>query len=156
MSTLSGELNSLAAASVVDFYRRLFHPQGNDAHFLLVSRLLTVLWGGFAVVIALWAGQLGSAIEVVNRFGSYFYGSILGVFGLAVLAPRSNGRGALAGLGDWNGCGDGNGALHLRQFPLVQRRWCRDGIRSGRRGESLSGTSAASPEGEGADRPSRV
>ena len=99
MSTLSGELNSLAAASVVDFYKRLLHPQGSEAHFLRVSRLLTVFWGGFAVLIALWSGHLGSAIEVVNRFGSYFYGSILGVFGLAVLARRVDGRGALVGLG---------------------------------------------------------
>jgi hypothetical protein len=28
--------------------------------------------------------ELGSLIEVVNRFGSFFYGSILGVFILAV------------------------------------------------------------------------
>jgi Na+/proline symporter len=44
------------------------------------------------------AGQLGSAIEVVNRFGSYFYGSILGIFALAVLTPRASARGAFYGL----------------------------------------------------------
>ena len=35
--------------------------------------------------MALRARQLGSAIETVNRFGSYVYGPILGVFLLAVL-----------------------------------------------------------------------
>jgi Na+/proline symporter len=35
---------------------------------------------------------------VVNRFGSYFYGSILGVFALAILAPKADGRGAFWGL----------------------------------------------------------
>ena len=49
-------------------------------------------------LVALKAGQLGSAIEVVNRFGSYFYGSILGVFGLAILTPRASARGAFYGL----------------------------------------------------------
>jgi Na+/proline symporter len=44
------------------------------------------------------AGRLGSAIEVVNRFGSYFYGSILGVFGLAVLTKRASAVGAFWGL----------------------------------------------------------
>jgi hypothetical protein len=34
----------------------------------------------------------------VNRFGSYFYGSILGVFGLAVLAPGARATGAFWGL----------------------------------------------------------
>ena len=36
-----------------------------------------------------WAAELGSLIEVVNRFGSYFYGSILGVFILAIGFPRA-------------------------------------------------------------------
>jgi SSS family solute:Na+ symporter len=98
MSTLSGEFNSLATASMVDFYKRFVRPAGGDAHELLVSRVLTAFWGGFACLIALQAGRLGSAIEVVNRFGSYFYGSILGVFALAVLTPKASARGAFWGL----------------------------------------------------------
>jgi SSS family transporter len=98
MSTLSGEFNSLASATVVDFYKRFVNPSGTDERDLLVSRLFTAFWGGFACLVALRAGQLGSAIEVVNRFGSYFYGSILGVFLLAVLTPRASARGAFYGL----------------------------------------------------------
>jgi Na+/proline symporter len=85
MSTLSGELNSLATATMVDFYKRFLRPHASEAGDLLVSRVLTGLWGVFAVLVALRARQLGSAIEVVNRFGSYVYGPILGVFLLAVL-----------------------------------------------------------------------
>lgn len=98
MSTLSGEFNSLATATMVDFYQRFVRSGASDAHYLLASRLATALWGGFACLIALQAGRLGSAIEVVNRFGSYFYGSILGVFGLAVLTPWASARGAFWGL----------------------------------------------------------
>jgi Na+/proline symporter len=98
MSTLSGELSALATASMVDFYQRLGKGPRDEKHDLLVSRLLTAGWGVFAGVVALQAGQLGSAIEVVNKFGSYFYGSILGVFGLAILAPKADGRGAFWGL----------------------------------------------------------
>ncbi|HEV8253908.1 MAG TPA: sodium:solute symporter [Vicinamibacteria bacterium] len=98
MSTLSGEFNSLATASMIDFYKRFVRASGSDAHELLVSRLLTAFWGGVACLIALQAGRLGSAIEVVNRFGSYFYGSILGVFALAVLTPKASARGAFWGL----------------------------------------------------------
>jgi solute:Na+ symporter, SSS family len=97
MSTLSGEFNSLATASMVDFVKR-FGLLRSDRHDLLVSRALTAFWGLFACAIALRAGQLGSAIELVNRFGSYFYGSILGVFGLAVLTPRAGAWGAFLGL----------------------------------------------------------
>ena len=37
-------------------------------------------------------------IEVVNRFGSYFYGSILGVFILAIGFRRATPTGAFIGL----------------------------------------------------------
>jgi Na+/proline symporter len=98
MSTLSGEFNSLATASMIDFYKRFVRRNAGDAHDLLMSRVFTAFWGVFACVIALQAGRLGSAIEVVNRFGSYFYGSILGVFGLAILAPRAGAASAFWGL----------------------------------------------------------
>ncbi len=49
----------------------------------------------FASIVAIWAVELGSLIEVVNRFGSLFYGSILGVFILAIGFPRANSTGAL-------------------------------------------------------------
>ena len=97
MSALSGELNSLATATMIDFVRR-FRGAGTDAGDLLLSRIFTALWGAFACVVALQAGKLGSAIEVVNKFGSFFYGSILGVFMLAVLTKRANGTGATIGL----------------------------------------------------------
>ena len=48
--------------------------------------------------VAVWAVELGSLIEVVNRFGSFFYGSILGVFILAVGVPMATGTGAFVGL----------------------------------------------------------
>ena len=98
MSTLSGEFNSLATASMIDFYKRFVRPDGGDTHDLLMSRVFTAFWGMFACVIALQAGRLGSAIEVVNRFGSYFYGSILGVFALATLTPGAGAAGAFYGL----------------------------------------------------------
>jgi Na+/proline symporter len=98
MSALSGELNSLATASMVDFYQRFVKTSATDRHYLAASRVFTAFWGGFACLVAMQAGRLGSAIEVVNRFGSYFYGSILGVFALAVLTPRASARGAFYGL----------------------------------------------------------
>ena len=98
MSSIAAELNSLATATVIDVYKRHLKPEGEDAHYLMVSKLATVGWGVFACVAALYAAQLGSLIEVVNRLGSYFYGSILGVFILAIGVRRANGHGAFIGL----------------------------------------------------------
>ena len=97
MSSISSELNSLSTASVVDVYRRWLRPRAPDDHYLAVSKAATLFWGLFACVVALYAVSLGSLIEVVNKFGSYFYPLILGVFLLALI-PRARGRGALAGM----------------------------------------------------------
>jgi SSS family transporter len=95
--TIAAELNSLSTATVIDFYKRWARPTASDAHYLAVSKIATGLWGLFACAIAVWAAQLGSLIEVVNRFGSFFYGSILGVFVLAGV-PWATGNGAFVGL----------------------------------------------------------
>jgi solute:Na+ symporter, SSS family len=98
MSTISAELASLSTATVIDFYRRFARPSADDRHYLMVSRIATGFWGVFATIVAVWAAELGSLIEVVNRFGSYFYGSILGVFILAIGFPRATPTGAFIGL----------------------------------------------------------
>jgi len=96
--SIAAELNSLSTASVIDFYKRLVRPEASDEHYLLVSKMTTGFWGLFAAVVAVYASGLGSLIEVVNRFGSFFYGSILGVFMLAILTRRTTGTGAFVGL----------------------------------------------------------
>ena len=96
--SIAAELNSLSTATVIDFYRRYVTTEASDAHYLKVSRYATAFWGVFASLVAIWAADLGSLIEVVNRFGSFFYGSILGVFLLAFLWRRANGTGAFVAL----------------------------------------------------------
>ena len=98
MSATAGELSATATATVIDVYKRLVNTTATDAHYLLVSRLAVAFWGIVACVVAHVAVQLGSLIEVVNRIGSIFYGSLLGVFVLALAFRRANGTGAFYGL----------------------------------------------------------
>ena len=97
MSAVSAELNSLSTVSIIDFYRRWLKPVASDSHYLNVSKGVTAFWAFFACIVATYAATLGSLIEVVNRFGSFFYGSILGVFLLAMI-PRARPLGAFVGL----------------------------------------------------------
>jgi solute:Na+ symporter, SSS family len=98
MSASSGEMNALATATSLDFYKRLFNPSAPDASYLKFSKMATAFWGLFACGVAVYAANLGSLIEVVNTFGSMFYGSILGVFILALAVKPANGHGAFSGL----------------------------------------------------------
>ena len=98
MSSIAAELNALATATVIDLYRRHLRPAETDAHYLRISKTATLFWGVFACIVATFAAGLGSLIEVVNRFGSFFYGSLLGVFVLALAFKRSTGSGAFVGL----------------------------------------------------------
>src|SRR6266545_2457675 len=98
MTASSGELNALATTTVMDVYRRHIRQGASDAHYLKVAKLATGFWGVFACVVALFAARQGSLIEVVNKFGSFFYGSMLGVFVLAIGTKRATGRGAFWGM----------------------------------------------------------
>jgi Na+/proline symporter len=98
MSAASGELNALATASVIDIYKRHLRPSAPDAHYLAAARVATTFWGLFACVVAMYAASLGALIDVVNRFGSFFYGSLLGVFALAIGTKWATSRGAFWGL----------------------------------------------------------
>ncbi len=97
MSSVSSELNSLSTATVVDFYRRWLRPEASDAHYLAASKAATAFWGLLACGFAVYAAGLGSLIEVVNLLGSFVYGSILGVFLLAMM-PWARAAGAFCGL----------------------------------------------------------
>lgn len=78
-STASG-LNSLASTTMIDFYKRLQPHKNTEKTELSISRWITVGWGLFCMLIAIYSGQMGNLIEAVNILGSLFYGTILGIF----------------------------------------------------------------------------
>jgi Na+/proline symporter len=88
MSSTASELSALGATSMVDIYKRLVPGRATARHDLLVSKLLTVLWGGVAVAFATFASLFDNLIEAVNILGSIFYGTVLGLFVVAFFVPR--------------------------------------------------------------------
>ncbi|MDH5385598.1 MAG: sodium:solute symporter, partial [Candidatus Aminicenantes bacterium] len=92
MSSTSAELNALASVSIVDIYKRVFKKNASDRHYLIASKLATVFWGIYAVNFALFANRLGSLIEAVNKLGSLFYGTILGIFIIAFFFKNIGGN----------------------------------------------------------------
>lgn len=88
MSATASGLNSLASTSVVDIWKRLIRKEQGDHTYVIVSKWMTVFWGAFCIVFALFANQLGSLIVAVNVIGSYFYGTMLAIFLVAFYAKR--------------------------------------------------------------------
>jgi len=80
MSSTSSELNALGSTTTVDIYKRLFSSSGTDRHTLIISKILTAIWGIIAILFAFIANQAENLIEAVNIVGSLFYGTILGIF----------------------------------------------------------------------------
>ena len=92
MSSSASELNALATTTVVDVYRRRIKTDGTDAHYLLASKAITIMWGGIALAFAAFASLFDNLIEAVNIIGSIFYGSILGIFAVAFFLKSVGGR----------------------------------------------------------------
>ncbi|HKG12957.1 MAG TPA: hypothetical protein VKB12_06445 [Pyrinomonadaceae bacterium] len=97
MSSTASEWSALAATTVVDIQRRLLKRDAGERYYLLSSKLATVMWGVFAICFAQYAGQLGSLVEAVNRLGSLFYGTLLGIFLLGFYFKPIKGTAAFLG-----------------------------------------------------------
>lgn len=98
LSSIDSELNALTTVSIVDWYRRFKGDTYEEMHYVKSSRSVTFFWGAFATISAIALGETKSIVELVNQIGSYFYGSILGVFILLLFFRKATGRGAFIGL----------------------------------------------------------
>jgi SSS family solute:Na+ symporter len=91
MSSSSAELSALSSTTVVDFYRRSVRPGASDRHYLVAARAFIVLWGLLALAFAAYASLIDNLIQAVNILASLFYGTILGIFLLALFTKRIRG-----------------------------------------------------------------
>ena len=79
--SIAAALNALASCSVVDIHKKFINKELTPKMDYRISKLYTLAWGVFSIVIAETASNLGnSLIETVNILGSLFYGVILGIF----------------------------------------------------------------------------
>ena len=87
--SIAAALNSLASCTMIDFHKKFSSKKLTEEEEYRWSQGYTIAWGIFSVVIAQFAYNLGnSLIEAVNILGSWFYGTILGVFLVAFYMKR--------------------------------------------------------------------
>lgn len=92
MGSTASAINSLASTTTIDIYKRFINRNATEKQDLLWSRIFTLVWGIFTVVIALYANKLGNLLEAVNILGSLFYGTILGIFIVAFYMKKIQGK----------------------------------------------------------------
>ena len=97
MAVMSAGINSLTTATTIDFYQRLYRPNEASAHYGLVGRLGTLVWGTVVTFLALFADRLGELALAYNKVSSVITGPMLGIFLLATLTRRATATGALVG-----------------------------------------------------------
>ena len=79
--SIAAALNSLASCTMIDFHQKFSTKILTPAQEYKWGKLYTLFWGIFCIFIAFFAYNLGnSLIEAVNILGSWFYGTILGIF----------------------------------------------------------------------------
>ncbi|HEX7632073.1 MAG TPA: sodium:solute symporter [Lacunisphaera sp.] len=100
LNSKAAELNALASATTVDFYRHLVRPDATDAQSVTASRWFTGLWGLAAIGFALSITLAENLIQFANIIASIFYPVLLGLFLVAFFLKRVGGTavfwGALA------------------------------------------------------------
>ena len=96
MSSAASEINALSATTVVDLYKR-FQNTKEEKHYVWAGKGFTLLWGLIAIVFALAGNLFENLIQLVNIIGSLFYGTILGVFLLAIFMKTIRAKAAFYG-----------------------------------------------------------
>lgn len=99
MSSFSGSMNSLAAATTHDIYLPLSGRAPADAKTLRMGKVFTLFWGLVLLTAALLYRQQGTPVVVVAlSIASFTYGGLLGGFFLGMLWRRAIQRDAILGM----------------------------------------------------------
>lgn len=87
MSSTASELNALSATTLIDLYKR-HKPNLTQIHYVNMAKVFTLMWGIIAIIFALSGNLFENLIQLVNIIGSIFYGTILGIFLIAIFVKK--------------------------------------------------------------------
>ena len=99
MSTHSGAINSLAAATTHDIYLPLSKRDPNDPATLKFGKMSALVWGVLLTFGALLYKEQGTPVVVIAlSIASFTYGALLGGFFLGIFWHRAMQRDAITGM----------------------------------------------------------
>jgi solute:Na+ symporter, SSS family len=91
MSSFDSGLNCLTAVFVIDWYKNVIKPGQDDAKYLFVAKLLTVILGLAITVlgIIIYKSGIKSIVDSSNKYLGFFFGPIVGIFLLGIFTRRA-------------------------------------------------------------------
>ncbi|MCI0495731.1 sodium:solute symporter [candidate division KSB1 bacterium] len=99
MSSLSGSLNSLASSSMLDIYKSRFGKDNTPQRDLLISRIITAVWGIIFIAGAmLFTDKKNPVVELGLSIASFTYGGLLGTFLMGVFVKQVKENAAMIAL----------------------------------------------------------
>lgn len=91
MSSSASGLNSLAATTAIDLYKRNVSTH-SEKHYVVATQYFTLFWGIIAIGFACVSSLFENLIQLVNIIGSIFYGTVLGIFLIGFYVPYIKGK----------------------------------------------------------------
>ena len=95
MSTLDSSLNSSATVVTIDFYKRVFNADADDAAQLRMIRMATAVIGVLATLASLVMINAKTALDVWWQISAILGGGMLGLFLSALLMPKLTSKQAM-------------------------------------------------------------
>jgi SSS family solute:Na+ symporter len=97
-AALSPSLNSMASATLRDFYLPYFRPRADEAEQMRMGKIFTVFWGIAQMAVAFVAQGVDSALQAGLAALGYASGPTVGAFLLGVLTRSANSVGTMVGM----------------------------------------------------------
>ncbi|MFP6582488.1 MAG: sodium/solute symporter [Candidatus Hydrogenedentota bacterium] len=98
MSSVDSALNSASTIWTKDIYQPFFKPDADPHHYLVVGRVITVIFLCTAMICANFADGFDSIYTLIQTIFGLFQGPVLAIIVLGVLWKRATSSGALVGL----------------------------------------------------------
>ena len=98
MSSVDSYLNSASTLWTKDVYQKFIAPDKDERHYMIVGRVLVVIFVIIGVLLAPLTERVPSIFGYFVTIYSIFQGPLLAIIILGILWRRANGKGAVAGL----------------------------------------------------------
>jgi len=98
MSSMDSGINCLSTVVINDFVRPLRRTAATEARDLRLARILTLVFGTLATVVAFFASSIGDLVKTSQTFLGLFTGPVLALFLLGILTKRGSFAGWIAGV----------------------------------------------------------